>query len=218
MSGETIGQGWPSRQWQKIKNSRSLWQLLATNSALSTYGWFKSCQSKRSVGPGGKPIPWMTYPCIRFLEERLKAPFLVFEWGSGGSTLWWSKLARKVISVEHNEEWARRVSSELPSHCQLLKYPKDAPEYVDCVKEVEDVDIVIIDGRNRVSCAMACVKSLNPRGVIIWDNTDREKYAGGILYLKEVGFRNVDFIGMSPVAALESTTSIFYKDGNLLNL
>lgn len=218
MNLEENSRGIVSRQWQKIKNARSIGPLLATNSALSTYGWFKSYQSKRSVGTGGNPIPWITYPCIRFLEKRLKAHFLVFEWGSGGSTLWWSQVARKVISVEHDEEWGKRVSSELPANCQLIKYPKDAPEYVECVKEIKDVDIIIIDGRNRVSCAKACPESLSSKGIIIWDNTDRSEYEAGIKYLKESGFRNVDFIGMSPIVGIECTTSIFYKDGNMLDI
>ena len=38
---------------------------------------------------------------------------LVFEWGTGGSTIFLSKLAGRVISVENDDKWFRQVTQEL---------------------------------------------------------------------------------------------------------
>jgi predicted O-methyltransferase YrrM len=35
---------------------------------------------------------------------------LIYEYGAGGSTIFFAKRAREVISVEHDPEWARRVT------------------------------------------------------------------------------------------------------------
>src|SRR4030095_5426297 len=49
--------------------------------------------------------PWMAFGAIDFLKRRVTKDMKVFEYGSGGSTLFWSKLAARVISIEHHEGW-----------------------------------------------------------------------------------------------------------------
>ena len=34
------------------------------------------------------------------------------EWGSGGSTLWALQFARRILSIENNPEWCRRMSQD----------------------------------------------------------------------------------------------------------
>jgi hypothetical protein len=77
---------------------------------------------------------------------------------------------------------------------------------------------VVIDGRQRVKCAHHAVPALNGSGVILWDNTERPEYREGTEFLKERGFRRVDFVGMAPINESASMTSIFYRDGNCLGL
>lgn len=57
--------------------------------------------------------PWLTPGCIRRLEELLRPNHVVLEMGSGGSTVFFSKRAQRVISIEPNGDWFKRVSSEL---------------------------------------------------------------------------------------------------------
>ncbi len=77
-------------------------------------GWFQSFRAKASVDRSGRPIPWMTYAFLDFLEPRLRGDFDVFEFGSGNSTHWWAARVRAVSSCEHDAEWFARVSEGVP--------------------------------------------------------------------------------------------------------
>jgi hypothetical protein len=51
-------------------------------------------------------IPWIVYPALAFLERRPLAGARVFEYGSGGSTLYWARRgATQIVSVEHDRVW-----------------------------------------------------------------------------------------------------------------
>jgi hypothetical protein len=79
-------------------------------------------------------------------------------------------------------------------------------------------DIVVIDGWDRMSCARHAVQRLQPDGVIVWDNTDRERYAEGVQLLAAQGFRQLDFAGLGPGQTRETCTSIFYRSGNCFGI
>ncbi|HYJ38888.1 MAG TPA: hypothetical protein VEV87_09740 [Chitinophagaceae bacterium] len=49
--------------------------------------------------------PWLTFPAIDFIKGVLNPGMRVFEFGSGGSTLFWAYRTKEVISVEHDEKW-----------------------------------------------------------------------------------------------------------------
>jgi hypothetical protein len=59
----------------------------------------------QSLGSGRNPlddqIPWITFEARHFVERVLTPESIVFEYGSGGSTLF-SKRVKQVISVEHD--------------------------------------------------------------------------------------------------------------------
>lgn len=57
-----------------------------------------------TVSVGRKP--WIALPAIDFLAANIRADWTVFEWGCGGSTVWFVGLTTRVISVETNAEWA----------------------------------------------------------------------------------------------------------------
>lgn len=50
-------------------------------------------------------IPWLVFSCIDFLDNWLKPDMKVFEYGSGGSTLYFAQKADKLFSIEHDPEW-----------------------------------------------------------------------------------------------------------------
>ena len=58
-------------------------------------------------------LPWLTFGAIEFLKRRLKQDMKVFEYGSGGSTLFWAAYSKEVVSVEHDSEWFIQMSNEL---------------------------------------------------------------------------------------------------------
>ncbi|HUP59025.1 MAG TPA: hypothetical protein VNA69_01250 [Thermoanaerobaculia bacterium] len=54
-------------------------------------------------------IPWVVYPALDALERRDLAGAKVFEYGSGGSTLYWVRRgAAQIVSVEHDPAWYDR--------------------------------------------------------------------------------------------------------------
>lgn len=189
------------------------------NGYLNLTGWFRSKIAQSPVDCRGEAVPWITYPCIRFLESRLLPQMTVFEFGAGASTAWWSKRVARVISCEHDRAWFERVQASASANVQMIYAPLQDQQYSSQILQyTKEFDVVVIDGRHRVRCAINSLQGLNQGGVILWDNTDRDHYQQGFDFLKEKGFRRVDFWGMAPLLHIESTTSLFYRDGNCLGL
>lgn len=58
-------------------------------------------------------VPWITIGAIRFLDNWLRPSMRVFEFGSGGSTLFFARRVQSVYTVEHDMEWVKRVHEAL---------------------------------------------------------------------------------------------------------
>lgn len=97
-----------------------------------------------------------------------------------------------------------------------LKYDSDYCRAAN--RFTEGFDIVVIDGRDRVNCAIHSVAALKGEGVILWDNTDRPRYKEGILHLQGRGFRQIEFIGLVPGSTAKAETSLFYRSGNCFGI
>ncbi|MHB8894446.1 MAG: class I SAM-dependent methyltransferase [Candidatus Geothermincolia bacterium] len=182
-------------------------------------GWWDSSRRQDSIDAAGNPIPWFTYPCIEFLRGRISMEFDVFEYGSGNSTRWWANRVGAISSCEHDESWYDKVRLEIPSGATVVHRELVCGDYSSEITKYENrFDIVVIDGRDRVSCARNCVKALKSNGVIIWDDTERSRYSDGLDYLESLGFRRLDFWGIGPIAAINRCTSVLYRDENCLNI
>ncbi|MHB1213712.1 MAG: methyltransferase domain-containing protein [Thiobacillus sp.] len=78
-----------------------------------------------SLLPGHGPMadhrPWMNFRVIEWLESYLKPDMRVFEYGSGGSTLFLAERVAQVVSVEHDEGFfeflAKQLQQEGVSNC-----------------------------------------------------------------------------------------------------
>jgi len=49
--------------------------------------------------------PWLTYPAIDFLQKNISSQYKIFEYGGGGSTLFFLQRASEVVTVEHDSKW-----------------------------------------------------------------------------------------------------------------
>ncbi|RZJ43959.1 MAG: FkbM family methyltransferase [Brevundimonas sp.] len=183
-------------------------------------GWLTSVELQRSVDGAGQPIPWYTYPAIAFLSSKDYGTLRVFEFGSGGSTIWWAARAKSVVSVEHDAAWAEEIRPQLPDSVDYHHEPLVPGG--DYSRKAETLggpyDIVIVDGRDRVNSALSSRSTLSPSGVIIWDNAERRRYTKGCEQLLASGFRRLDFHGMGPIAGNPTVTSIFYRPDNCLGI
>jgi SAM-dependent methyltransferase len=193
---------------------------LTTNGYLYNKGWFKSGAEGKCVDLCGNPIPWFTYPFIDFIAKKIHSQMTVFEYGCGFSTIWWSKMVKEVVSIEHDKKWYEMARSAVPENVRIhfveLKYDGD---YSRKISEYENkFDIVVIDGRDRINCTKNSLRALKEDGVIIFDNSDRDCYQEGYDFLENVGFKRIDFDGMGPINNYSWRTSIFYRAKNCLNI
>ena len=200
-------------------------QLQALNFTKSGYlinkGWWKSFENSRPQDINEKPLPWVTYSFIDFIEPRLTKEMVLFEYGSGNSTIYYSSMVEKVISVEHDKKFYNSLRYNSPANVELffceLEYGGDYSRWSERMKQ--KYDLIIVDGRDRVNCMLNSVKSLSESGVIILDDSERESYSRGVKTLKDFGFKSLDFWGISPgFISYNKCTSIFYKDNNVLGI
>lgn len=206
----------------KILNYSYLGALvqLRLKSGMMDDGWFKSFKTKKSVDANGNPIPWCTYSFIRFIEERLTTNLTVFEYGSGGSTLWYAKRVKSVVAVEHNQEWVAFQLKNLPTNVAVIyKNQEQENDYENEIsKHATLFDIVVVDGVKRNECVFTSINYLSTIGVIVYDNSQLVEYKESIDFLISKNFKRIDFWGLTPIIAHNNCTTIFYRENNCLGI
>ncbi|WP_141551676.1 class I SAM-dependent methyltransferase [Natrinema sp. CBA1119] len=189
--------------------------LLYSQSILTKYGWFKSRARGAPVNKNGEEIPWMTYSSINFLDERLAGTRL-FEYGGGNSTVWYADRASKVVSVEDDEKWYRKIKPLMPENASL--HHISAETYANSIQSRGPFDVIIIDGLDRNQCIEAAVPELSDSGIIILDDAQRQKYKTGKQKLRDEGFSHIEFEGLKPINRMPAKTSVYYRENNCLGL
>ncbi|MFC4726844.1 hypothetical protein [Coralloluteibacterium thermophilus] len=176
-------------------------------------------------------LPWWTFDAIREVEQLLASfdnQARVFEYGAGASTLWLSKRCAEVISVEHDIGFADSMAPLFSScpNVNVLTVP-DVPAtgattearsrrrgyedrafdaYVDAISSQEGMfDLIVIDGRARTACLARAAQRLSPRGLILFDNSERKEYRAAI---DSSPFVERRLRGLAPALPLPSQTSL----------
>lgn len=144
-------------------------------------------------------VPWISYPCIDHLNRVIKPGMRVFEWGAGGSTLFFADRGCEVVSIETSEEWAEKTRQKLEakqveSHVQFRLFSNDAAARTNapaadygrrCAEEVLDGgpwDLVLVDGEesarfSRVQCLEVLSQMPHRAGaMIVLDDAWRPLY------------------------------------------
>jgi len=131
----------------------------------------------------------------------------VFEYGSGNSTLWWSRRAGKLTSVEDDHVWYEKIKASFSTKNVTYCLEKDRKKYFSMARD--DFDIFIVDGKYRRECLEHVVKIARVGGVmLILDNADW--YPKSVRFLQEtLGWMQSDFHGFGPINNYTWTTSIF---------
>lgn len=156
-------------------------------------------------------MPWLTTSAVLYLENSVKPGMRVFEYGSGASTVFFAKKGTKIYSVDHDEMWHEKISNylkrknlstanlilrkpvknkeqvEITSQKDLRFSGYDYSDYVNSILETEinDFDIILIDGRARVQSLEKSLSKLKKGGLLIFDNADREEYLEGLEALEK---------------------------------
>ena len=91
----------------KKSNLTTLWYALRY-----AYPCLKSCNNPK-YNSIADAQPWITFPAIKALKRILTKNSNVFEYGSGGSTLFFASRVERIVSIEHHREWYVTVTKEL---------------------------------------------------------------------------------------------------------
>lgn len=186
--------------------------LLRNINILATeQGQWRSIAKRSSVDRHGKPLPWYTYPAIEYLETLDFSDCRVFEYGAGNSSLYWAARARTVTSVEDNPQWHDQVrAGALPNQTLLLR--RDAHAYAAAIaNDGSRYEVIVIDGNYRLECTRAAIRHLDPAGMIVLDNSDRDTERPCSAMLRNAGFIQVDFCGFGPINGYRWSTSVFFR-------
>lgn len=96
----------PFFAWQSLKFARDLPHFKKIWSCYPE--WTASFQSGRNSVSDERP--WLNFPAVEFLENAIKPGDRVFEFGGGGSTLFFCKKKTEVYTVEDNADWFEILS------------------------------------------------------------------------------------------------------------
>jgi len=156
----------------------------------------------------GNYLPWLTYPLIEYLNGFDFSGKTVFEYGAGSSTMFWSKRAKTVESVELDPAWHQAIVAMAPPNVFLHNEP-DGHAYANKILEKDTrFDVIVIDGAERYRSAQAALQRLAPGGMIILDNA--EWYPRTASLLLGADLIEVRFSGFAPLNAFTSTSSVFF--------
>lgn len=208
------------RLWALPKRPAVADRSLLLLGTLRKLGWMRSIGDEGPVDGEGMPVPWWTYSGIHFVERSLRGDETVFEYGSGQSTRWLARRVKAVHSVEHDAGWARTVRASLSDNVSLMEKPcngdglsaPDGDEYVTAIRAVTRPDVVVIDGRARLSCVEEVCRLATGHELIIVDDSHWPAYAPALLQLAGAGFARIDFVGPGPARTNFSATSAFFSD------
>lgn len=192
------------------RSVRALNRSLQLLGSLHQLGWQKTVTSGRSVDAQGVPQPWFTLSVVQWLGPRVRPTDRVFEYGAGGSTLWFGARVERVVSVEDDPSWARYVRARA-SECVTVQEEPYGESYIHAPLAFDDAfDIVVVDGTDpRNPCAEVAVEVVAEDGIVIWDNSDRPDYGNALQHLHDHGFGRVDFFGFALGLGTPSCTSVF---------
>ena len=125
----------------------------------------------------------------------LKNPKKIFECGAGYGTLYFSGLLSSSVdwtSIEHDSSWFNIISfyntkknvkiNLVPANNRKWSDSHGEGSYEDLIDYIEYpgkkkiFDMIIIDGRNRISCMKKVSEILRDKGVVVLQDANRARY------------------------------------------
>lgn len=206
--------------------------------------WFLSNLDPRR-SPFNDEKPWVTFAAQKWLYRNVHSEMQIFEYGSGGSTLFFSRRAKKVVSIESDRNFHQTLSKLLNDkkilNCEYsLREPEPAgskvsdasdphgyasseikgvsfESYVKSLEAYPDnsFDLIFIDGRARPSCILQARGKVRPGGYLVLDNSERPHYERAQSLLD--GWTRIDLPGPGPYGRYFWQTSIWGKAPALPN-
>jgi hypothetical protein len=133
-----------------------------------------------------------------FFFKEITKNSKVLEYGSGISTIEIANKCKSIVSIEHQKLWYDKNINIIPKNCELILKEPDLPyvegfhcgtynefkSYIEAPFDKGLFDVILIDGRARMSCASICHKISHDNTVIFIHDFHREEYQEALNYLE----------------------------------
>jgi len=133
--------------------------------------------------------PWIAYDAITEFKKFFNKNSRVLEFGSGMSTVWYSKMGGEVCSVEDYRPWFDKVDAVLEKrgisniNYQFASTPEEYFTFQS--DDSEGFDLIMVDGSHRAKCVEHSVKLLRPGGILYLDNSDKHRNGGDFMQAEQ---------------------------------
>jgi hypothetical protein len=175
-------------------------------------------------------LPWISWPCIDWLDQVDLAGKRIFEYGGGGSTLYFLRRGASVRTVENSEGWARRIQARVMEEglhesrrfdlelVEVPYHPGPDDRALSCayVRALGGApwDLVLVDGVEgslnlRMECLQRAKEYVTLHGCVLLDDAWRQEYETAPSIMS--GFRRQVFQGVGPSRPGVTRTDVYYR-------
>jgi hypothetical protein len=202
--------------------------LITDPASISTY------LTTRKGRPLDLGLPWISLKAIRFLERFLTPEMTVLEYGSGGSTIFFARRCKHVISIEDDPVWLgavrRRLDALRLTNAEVLLcetgslYNSASAEFRESsylkASDGLNPDIVLVDGADEIRAYGR--ENYEPRRSICFHHVEPMMVAhGGIIMVDDASLypelrrhnratRSQSLTGIGPCRNGVTRTDIFF--------
>lgn len=169
-------------------------------------------------------LPWFSYGAIDFLESHLRPDMTVYEYGSGGSTLFFARRTATVVSVENDADWLAAVDERLHreglANVELKHASFDSPgedrfaesPFAQALPHIP-ADVVVVDSYDydvwtrrprRPQLMPGARVRVKPGGIVVLDDSWRYPE----LWCNDPSART--FRGLGPARLPVTSTTVFF--------
>jgi hypothetical protein len=194
--------------------------------------WLASLSGRKQLTALDLEEPWLPISLVQALDSEIQATDRIFEFGGGGSTIWFGQRCAQVVTVEHDRSWfpilqERITDRQLASICQLSFVAENDPgsddafrserstgsfqDYVKYIDRYPDdyFDLVVVDGRARLKSLEHAGNKVRPGGSLILDDSERRDYQSFPGFLSTWPRR--DFQGLRRLSPYAPRTSVWTR-------
>lgn len=159
---------------------------------------------------------WIVPEAREYLAQLISPSMTCFEWGAGGSTIWFARLCAFTISIENHPRWYIWALEHLRrdglidkvqlwyAHCT-----KDSLDlYTDTIEAYnEQYDIIAPDGfmPARRKCMELGIRHLKPGGILVADNSNLYEHKDLVIGWNYEIFQTIPFEFLGDTVVWETT-------------
>jgi len=174
-------------------------------------------------------LPWLSFGAIREIERLLRPYHEVFEFGSGGSTVFLGQRAKRVLSVESHAAWVEQTRIALRRReitnveLQYHSLEGDLTDFQTSTffraVKVQLWDMIVIDcflgfgtggkakGMLRPFAFETALNQVKPGGLLVLDDS----WMFPELHTPPAGWSMQDFVGLGPCRWGVTSTAIYRR-------